>query len=86
MNFSDLDLGAIQLVKSEQKSIPLNVKAKELVHLLLSSKENYQLLGKMFTQEALFEQLLRAIEKKLDENTELQADIFYFLYKINPKE
>ena len=80
-NFSGLMLEALKIEKISSGIMLINIAPENLAHLLLSSKENYDLLEKRFGFENLFqkmEQQLFQINK--NENFSIKAKIFLAVY------
>ncbi len=78
-NFFKFDIGSLSLEQSKQEVVYINITATNLVHLLLSSKENYHLLETNFGEKELF-QLLKNKLLNQREIHSLKAILYYTIY------
>jgi ubiquinone/menaquinone biosynthesis C-methylase UbiE len=82
-NFSGLNQKAIKINKELKKSISLEIASANLVHLLLSSKDNYDIFLESFGYDNLYNKVLQKLKAVLKaENTTMEAMTYLTIYRI----
>ncbi|MEO1263881.1 MAG: class I SAM-dependent methyltransferase [Bacteroidota bacterium] len=80
-NFSGLNQGKLKTKKISAEMMSIKIAPSDLAHLLLSSKENYNLLGEKFGAEELFKKIKRElIQLNKNENFSIEAGIYFSVY------
>jgi SAM-dependent methyltransferase len=81
-NFSGLDLEHLEVVMELSDMATIEVDSSDLAHLLLSSKNNYNLLNNTYGDQNLFGKVLSQLNRNSDgEKHNLSANIYYSVYR-----
>jgi ubiquinone/menaquinone biosynthesis C-methylase UbiE len=82
-NFSGLDQKNLILHKKLKKSVPLEISASNLSHLLLSSKDNYSILCEIFGVDNLYNKISQKLISVLEtEKTIIPAMTYSTVYSV----
>jgi len=83
-DFSDLNLGKIELLKKDNQKVLIQINPSYLAHLLLSVKEQYTFLASIYGSYELYDKIVSRLNKMITTaHFDIQANTFSSLYRIN---